>query len=364
MTANSSNFFKGLTTWGINRFGHKAGRLIVEALWRRPLVQHLVVAYPAEARAFSEALVGATSMLELPGNHPIVRLLNNISEVIATEMVEILEKEADGDPAVAAAMQKIDADVTAKLGEDVFIVLENIHKSMTCLTVAGYVQAATPPERKGKDDKVIKEPSRAVILKTTLQDALAARKPYCNLCYPYAASASTETAVPKPEKPKGSLYAYLKRFKNEEPLAFMKVVDGVFRPMIAADHDLKAKFYKAFKDHGSYDDFVYILNSPNEHWHVMLDELIGEPKRDRSVFKRELEEFDRMFDTLIEHAEKFSTWCRGVSSELRSSTAAFKAKCAARDEKRRRRAKAVKIGVSFCALVGTICYFALINHPF
>jgi hypothetical protein len=322
----------------------------------------LVTAYPAEARALSEALVGATSMLELPGSHPIVRLINNISEVIATEMVEILEKEADDNPAVATAMQKINADITSKLEEEVFVVLENIHKSMTCLTVVGYVQAATPPERKGKDDKIIKEPSRAVIHKTTLQDALGARKPYCNLCYPYAAAAPAETPAPKPEKPKGSLYAFLKRFSEEDPLLFMEIIDGAFRPITAKDHGLKTKFYKAFQN-GTYEDFLYVLKSPNEHWHVMLDDLVGQPTRDQSTFKRELAEFARMLDALIEQTEKIPESMQRYRTASKQRMKAFKAKCADRDAKRARNAKATKYIVSFIALAGLIT-FIITNPPF
>lgn len=360
-TNSSANLLKGLTTWGINRFGHKAGRFIVDAMWQRPIVQHLVTAYPAEARALSEALVGATSMLELPGNHPFVRLINNISEVIATEMVEILEKEADDNPAVAAAMQKVDAAITSKLEEDVFIVLENIHKSMTCLTVAGYVQAATPPERKGKDDKVIQEPSRAVILKTTMQDALAARKPYCNLCYPVTL---TETSAPAPEKPKkGSLFDHLKRFHEEEPLQCFRIMDQAFQPLTAEDHDLKAKFYKAFEQH-DYATFLYVVKKPSKYWHAELDMLIGQPKRDPSMWKRERAQFERMFDALIEQMEEIPAWCHDVSAASRRGTEAFKAKCAARDATRTRKARATKYVVSFIVLVGVVAYFALINNPF
>ncbi|MFA5854337.1 MAG: hypothetical protein WC866_04625 [Patescibacteria group bacterium] len=185
----------------------------------------------------------------------------------------------------------------------------------------------------------------------------------------FATSTATEVEVPpetpelKIEKPKGSLYVFLKRFSEEEPLLFMEIVDGAFRPITARDHGLKVKFYKAFDNSGTYEDFLYVLKSPNEHWHVMLDDLIGEPKRDQSTFKRELAEFARMFDALIEQMEKVPAWCKGVSDASKRRTKAFKAECAARDAKRTRNAKATKYVVSFIALAGLITFF-FINPPF
>ncbi len=185
-----------------------------------------------------------------------------------------------------------------------------------------------------------------------------------------AATAKVETKAEAPaSKPEskpgsGTLFSLLMRLREEEPHMFAQVHD-LYRSLTAKDMDLKKKFFVVFHNNGSYDDLRRLFEQPNDLWDEWLSDYIGEPTPEkRTLLQREQEQFDRMFDAIFEQVEKFSTWCRGVSSELRSSTAAFKAECAARDKKRRRRAKAVKIGVSFCALVGTICYFALINHPF
>lgn len=168
------------------------------------------------------------------------------------------------------------------------------------------------------------------------------------------AEVKAETSASAPEKPKakGVLFNYMQRFRKEEPLLFMQIVDGAYRPLTAEDHGLKTKFFQAFNsDTGAcYEDFLALIMSPNANWHQMLDELIGEPKKDQSKWKREI--------------EQFSVWCQGVSAELRDSTKAFKATCAARDATRTRNAKATKYVVSFTALVGVVAYFALINNPF
>ncbi len=322
MTATdaSKSALKGLTTWGINRIGHKVGYMIAENLWKRPAMQRLIASHPAGAKLIAEGLVGLTSMLELGGDHPLVRLLNNISEVIATESVEIIG-EMESDPELAK--QKIETVVATKLESEVLLVLEHVHKSNTCLAVQQYMSDTTPPERKGKDDKVIKDPSRARILTTTLQEALAAGKPLCGLCYPSVTVSKTETKTaghglkPEPKPGSGSLFDLLVKLEAEEPYMFA-TISPIYRSMTAKDLDLKKKFFQAFHNNGSYEDFKTVLRQSPSLWDEWLDDYLGEPTPEKGVLARERQETEEMILAFLEQLEKvppvFAAWGASVKN--------------------------------------------------
>ncbi|WKZ28791.1 MAG: hypothetical protein QY323_04635 [Patescibacteria group bacterium] len=180
------------------------------------------------------------------------------------------------------------------------------------------------------------------------------------------AEAPTETPAPKPEKPKYSLFDHLKRFYEEDPYAYMRTVDNAFRKLIAEDHDLKVKFYTAFEQY-DYATFLYVVKKPNEYWHAELDMLIGQPKRDKSILKRELAEFDRMFDSLCEHVDAFAKWLLTITMDSEGKTSkqrrdARKKQWKKRDEKRVLKTRVTGYVVSGLALVGVATYF-IYNSP-
>lgn len=209
----------GFEAWVTNRVGHPLGRKLAERIWHHPSVQQWAGNNPDQARMIAEGLVGGTSMLELPGDHILIRLVNYTMEEFGNESLDLLEKML-ADPSDPHPVAEMDAGIAKKLGDEVVIAVEHIHKDDKCLAVAQYVAHATPPARTGKDGKEIKSPSLATLHRIPLARALEQHKPFCGLCFP------SVTFPRKPEEKKPSEPA-----APREPLGFLKPIKQALKEL-------------------------------------------------------------------------------------------------------------------------------------
>ncbi|MEK7545853.1 MAG: hypothetical protein AAB554_02130 [Patescibacteria group bacterium] len=345
----------GVEAYLTNRVGHATGRGIAKALWHREWFRQLAAKNPELMKLASEGLVALTSMLELGGDHPIVRMANFVAESVSMENLELL-KEFEDDPENAEVAKKVEASIESSLDKaerEVFLVLEHVHRDKSCVAVSQYVADTTPPSRiGGKDGKIIVSPSGARIVTTTLSSALAANKPLCGLCYP-AVSVRKPEEKEKPQTivPGRNFMEYIMRFRAEhsEDGKFQTFWTTYLMRLDGPDGtDLAKKFQEAFNGKHGYEAFRFVVDLPHrnpetgwEEWHHALDALLGKvtpadslKKKVEGFFKEEKRQTEEMFRALFGHIRKFAddrkTVNDGLEKELVELREARKARAAGR----------------------------------
>lgn len=373
-----------------DKFGYKLGgklpavieNLLSSFIKKGQLGENLDELVPGAHALISRGIEFLGNVFELPKDDIkkiVPGFLGDVLYEALNEAIDAMGRGAGDAPKEAAKASEDSKSADAPLALDPgqmkgFVVGGQLHKS-NCTTASR--PRAFKGEKSPEDITVLDALKRRHALSycgcwgtTSEVDALEAqvKASFAPATEPKATKveAPTETPAPKPEKPKYSLFDHLKRFYDEDPYAYMRTVDNTFRKLTAEDHDLKVKFYTAFEQH-DYATFLYVVKKPNEYWHAELDMLVGQPKRDKSILKRELAEFDRMFDALCEQIEALAAWiptitvdANGKSSKQRRD--ARKVAWKKRDEKRAHNALVTKYVVSFMALGSVIAYF-IFNPP-
>lgn len=315
----------GVEAYLTNRLGHAAGRGIIKAVWARPWFRALVARYPELAKLIGEGAVALTSLLEVGGDHPIVRALNFVAESVAMENLELLEQfEKDPENAELAkkAESKIESAVDKAGDMEAFLVLEHVHKDKACLVVAQYVTDTTPAPRPGKDGKVFTSPSAARIVATTMSSAMSAGKPLCSFCFPPPAPIrKPETKQAPAEKaiaPGRNFMEHLMRFRKEDAAMFEIFWTEYLRRVEGPDgSDLARKFADAFNGRYDYEAFLFVATLPSlgkrghEEWHHALDALLGKTPPPSGykgaiggLISKELKESERMVMNFVAWVKK------------------------------------------------------------
>ncbi|HTK59714.1 MAG TPA: hypothetical protein VL283_00770, partial [Candidatus Baltobacteraceae bacterium] len=289
----------GVEAYLTNRIGHATGRGIAKALWHQRWFSQLAAGNPELTKLLSEGLVALTSLFELGGDHPIVRLANFVTESVALENLELLEQfeKNPDDPELAKKVEQKIGEAIGKTEANVIVALEHIHRDDQCALVVQYVKDATPAAFAGKDGKARSNPTAARLYPMTLTRALDANKPLCGLCYPALSVRKAED----PQKPKevvsGRNFAeFLMRYRAENPTnpkfeKFWKTnlsrLDGPDGP------ELARKFQAAFNGKHSYEAFCFVADLPHrnpetgrEEWHHALDALLGQVTPPDSLKKK------------------------------------------------------------------------------
>lgn len=269
----------------INRLGHPAGRAVAKGIWKSAWVRRMVAEHPELARIFSEGLVALTSLLELGGDHPVVRFANFVSETVATENLELLEQfeKNPDDPELAKKLDEKIASAVDKAEKDIVIAFHHVHKNEKCVPVATLI-AATTTTRSGKDGKSFTTASPITLVTTDMASAMAAGTPLCGLCYPALSFRKAEESQKAKEiVPGRNFLEYVMRLKSEDVEEYkcfwgeyLVRLDGPDGP------DLARKFGEAFNGKHSYEAFRFVVSLPSrnsktklEEWHVALDALLG-----------------------------------------------------------------------------------------
>ena len=316
-------FKKDLDVWAlaINRLGHPTGRALVEHLWKSEWVRRKVKEHPVATKFVSEGAVALTSLLELGGDHPVVRLVNALSETIATENLELLTEyeKNPGDPELA---KKVDAKVAAAVAKaedaDVVIVFGHVHRSKDCRYVAEYVTDATPAPRTGKDGKVFTNPTTARLYPTKMSEALRADTPLCGVCYRAVPTRTPDEPKEKAVMPGRNFMEHLMRYRKEDaPMFEIFWTEYLRRIEEPGGSDLARKFADAFNGRYDYEAFLFVATLPSrskkgyEEWHHALDALLGKappPSGYKDViggfFSKELKETERMVMNFVAWIKK------------------------------------------------------------
>jgi hypothetical protein len=326
----------------VNRVGHPAGRALAKGLWKMDWVRRLASQHPELMRLGSEGLVALTSLLELGGDHPLVRFANFVSETIATENLELLkefEKNPD-DPELAKAVEaKVEAAAKKAEAAEIVIAFDHVHKDAKCVPVAQLL-ASTATTRTGKDGKTFTTPSPIQLVTTDMASAMAAGKPLCGICYPALAVKKTEEK-PKPAEvaPGRNFMEHLMRLRKEEPREYEKFWTAYLERLEGPDGvDLGRKFQEAFNGKHGYEAFRFVVGLPHrngnggEEWHVALDALLGrvEPPMSMkgkigSFLEEEKRQTEEMFRALFD-------WFAKTASERKRANDARRARIRGLDE--------------------------------
>jgi hypothetical protein len=287
----------GIEAYLTNRLGHATGRGIAKAMWRKEWVRKMAAQNPELFKLFSEGLVALTSLLELGGDHPLVRMANFVAESVTMENLELLEQfeENPDDPELAKKVeQAMDAAVDSVKKNEVVIAFDHIHKDAKCVPVATLVAMTTPPPRTDKQGKPLPSSSPVHLVRTDMASAVAAGKPLCGICYPALSVRKAEDPQKAKEVVPGKNFMeYLMRLRKEEPREYVKFWDMYLLRLEGPDGpDLARKFQEAFNGKHSYEAFRFVVDRPHrnedggEEWHHALDALLGQVTPPDSLRKK------------------------------------------------------------------------------
>lgn len=301
---------------------HPAAKHLAEITINNPTIAAWIHANPGMAENIGKGLAAATGYFEIPHIGPI---LNEALEMFAAESMELLDKLAEdsGNPdlqkAVAGAVAK---SVNKAAERGAFIVLEQVHETTDCITVATYVAEMTPPafvDRKGGQPPR-PQPSRARIVPTKLGPALMAGKPLCSICYP----AGREGLKPHSTKGHDEAHAtpssktvgefYLEWLKTDEEKA-----KNFFKSYTAIDATMTHKFTLLFAKKGSLELLVSIAAHPSSEWSTLLDTMLGPTNRGITSM------VDKFISDLGQYAKKEGEEDKNFLDEVEKSAKAFEA---------------------------------------
>jgi len=369
----------GAEAYLTNKIGHATGRGIAKALWKKNWFRAIAAQHPGMMKLASEGLVALTSLLELGGDHPIVRLANFVTETLAMENLELLEEfeKNPDDPELAKKVEQKIGDAIEKAEKHVVVALEHIHLDENCAMVVQYVKDATPPSFSGKPGQPPRaNPTAARLYPMSLTSALAAGKPLCGLCYPAVSVRKPEEKKEKSKEvvPGRNFMEHLMRLQTEEPEEFERFWRTLLLRLDGADGpDLMRKLQDAFNGRFGYEAFRFVVSMPHrnelgsEEWHIALDALLGKVtspeswKKSIEGFideeKRQTEEmFRALFDWLGKSNKKRDAKIAEKEASIAKKREAFKQMVAAR--KRSGRVKAIV----FLCLSAILASWYIVQH--
>ena len=251
---------------------------VAEAIAGNPGFKALVRSIdPTHGIGSAQVLRVLSGYFDFPGDSTAVELLNDVFDDFIGTLATLIEEHAHDPAALDSAIKPMIEKAAAKAqSQEVFIALEQVHRSKDCLTVATYVADATPPSFTGKDGKERSNPTRARLLPTSLVEAMKAKKPLCPLCFPVSASAKADAKpekkdeAPKPATGKSLFDSYME-LKGKKPF----LADEFWSDYLKASDLVKHKLTTVFGQRGSADLIESFAKLPPEQWEDALNAMLG-----------------------------------------------------------------------------------------